>query len=131
MINFIWIQSYLGYQPKTICRFLSNCENNEVVDWLCRHHPYDDCILLHTSVFFQYDRQLWRLSYLLGDMVTTCIPTFVSEAATGSFPLRKDLHVCNLLKRDCNTGVLLWNLQYFKNTYFEECLQTAVFLVSY
>ena len=29
-----------------------------------------------------------------------------------------------LLKRDFNTGVSLWNLQHFKNTYFQEHLQT-------
>ena len=30
-----------------------------------------------------------------------------------------------LLKKDSNTGVFLWNLQKFKNTYFEEHLRTT------
>ena len=34
-----------------------------------------------------------------------------------------------LLKRDSNTGVFLWNWEIFKNTYFEEHLRTAAFVL--
>ena len=34
------------------------------------------------------------------------------------------LQICNFIKRDSNTGVLLWFCNIFKNTYFEEHLRT-------
>ena len=61
-----------------------------------------------------------------------------SEAATGGVLWKKrvlknfaiitgKLLTCNLFKRDSNTGVFLWILLFFKNTYFEEHLLTAAF----
>ena len=52
----------------------------------------------------QYSQECW--SYFL-------IKLLASRSAT-------------VLKRDSNTGVFLWILQIFKNTYFEEELQPAI-----
>ena len=44
------------------------------------------------------------------------------------------LQVCRLstlLKRDSNTGILLWNLRNFKNNNFEEYLRTAASVVAF
>ena len=51
------IQSYLGYQPKTTCRLLWNCEDDEVLDGLCWHRSYSMMI-----VFFYIYRFSFRMT---------------------------------------------------------------------